>query len=186
MLRCLLLVDASFGSSAFGRYLDWNDLWGKLKVKWPVLHILFLSIESWVFKSFSELVTLLVYLLSSLSLPIQYPSYVSKADVFISWSDTQMHLTRQAPPHLWHLSGAGTGSRLLDQFIQAAAQMLLIFERLQERQSKLKVWGTALVATWNTSFTQLPHNSTVFTKHETTWQCRNFQIYWEMVQVAGS
>ena len=109
------------------------------------------------------------FTVSLLSLSITCPLYVNKADVIISWSDTNMHLTRYVPPHLWHPSEVGTGSRLLDQFIQRAAQMLLIFEKPQATQRKLKVWGIALVATWHTSFTQLPHNSTVFTEHETIW-----------------
>lgn len=109
------------------------------------------------------------FTVSLLSLSVTCPSYVNKADVIISWSDTETHLTRHAPPHLWHPSEAGTGSRLLDQFMQRAAQMPLIFEKPQATQRKLKVWGIAPVATWHTSFTQLPCNSIVFTEHETIW-----------------
>lgn len=47
--------------------------------------------------------------------------------------------------------------------------MLLILKKLQATQRNKKAWGIAHVATRHNSFTQLPHNSIVYTEHETTW-----------------
>lgn len=157
-IKCLFLVDATFG-----RYLDQHDLWGKLKSNDSLDWIYHRHLSLFPSRSHGW------FKVSLSSLSITCPWYVNKADVIISWSDTETHLTRHVPPHLWHPSEVGTGNRLLDKFIQRAAQMLLIFEKPQPTQRKLKVRGIALVATWHTSFTQLPCNSIVFTEHETIW-----------------
>lgn len=142
-----------------------------------MLHKLSLLIDylSQAFYSFSDLITWLFYIV------IVDPNYHMsilhwrrRHHYYLIWyaGPYSHHLARHTPPHLWHPSEEGIGRRLLDQFIQPTAQMLHAFEKPQATQRKLKVWGAAPVATWHTSFTQLPSNSVVFSECETIWWWR--------------